>query len=71
MVVEKILGSDELLREDWSIHGTSGYDFLNQINGLFIETAAEQAFTHLYQEWVPDYMPFTEAAYQNKNLSSM
>src|SRR5207247_2474561 len=40
VVVEKILGAYETLREDWPVYGTSGYDFLNLLNGLFV--AAEQ-----------------------------
>jgi len=28
LVVEKILGPYETLREDWPVYGTSGYDFL-------------------------------------------
>src|SRR5208282_6016317 len=36
VVVEKILGADESLPDDWSIHGTSGYDFLNYVNGIFV-----------------------------------
>ena len=37
VVVEKILGDGESLPEDWPIHGTSGYDFLNVLNGLFVD----------------------------------
>src|SRR6185369_16303463 len=32
VLVEKILGSDESLRDNWPVHGTSGYDFLNRLN---------------------------------------
>lgn len=34
--VEKILASHEKLR-DWPIQGTTGYDFLNQLNSLFVD----------------------------------
>ena len=37
VVVEKILGVREALREDWPVYGTSGYDFLNVLNGLFVD----------------------------------
>ena len=37
VVVEKILAPDEPLPEDWPVHGTSGYDFLNMVNGLFVD----------------------------------
>ena len=34
---EKILAADEPLPPDWAVHGTSGYDFLNMVNGLFVD----------------------------------
>ena len=41
LVVEKILEGDETLR-DWPVDGTTGYERLNDINGLFIEEAGYQ-----------------------------
>jgi (1->4)-alpha-D-glucan 1-alpha-D-glucosylmutase len=37
VVVEKILVRDERLRPDWAVHGTTGYEFLNLVNGLFVD----------------------------------
>jgi (1->4)-alpha-D-glucan 1-alpha-D-glucosylmutase len=37
VVVEKILGRGELLFPEWAAHGTTGYDFLNLLNGLFVD----------------------------------
>ncbi len=37
IVVEKILGRGEVVRPDWPIDGTTGYERLNEINGLFID----------------------------------
>jgi (1->4)-alpha-D-glucan 1-alpha-D-glucosylmutase len=34
IVVEKILASDETLRGDWKIDGTSGYDFMDEVGAL-------------------------------------
>jgi (1->4)-alpha-D-glucan 1-alpha-D-glucosylmutase len=34
LVVEKILGTGERLPDDWSVDGTSGYDFMDQVNAL-------------------------------------
>jgi (1->4)-alpha-D-glucan 1-alpha-D-glucosylmutase len=42
--VEKILGLGEALR-DWPIDGTTGYETLNLINGLFVDPAGYGAFT--------------------------
>jgi len=37
VVVEKILSGDETLPEDWPVAGTTGYDFLNLVAGLFVD----------------------------------
>ncbi|HEX5140692.1 MAG TPA: malto-oligosyltrehalose synthase, partial [Dehalococcoidia bacterium] len=50
IVVEKILEDGEQLRDDWPVDGTTGYDFLNQLNGLFVEPAAEATLTGLYRD---------------------
>ncbi len=68
VVVEKILGANEPLREDWPTYGTSGYDFLNQLNGLFVDAANVQAFTRLYHGWILDETPFAEVVYRSKFL---
>lgn len=47
IVVEKILGAGESLRADWPVHGSTGYDFLNLTNGLFIDPQHATAFRDL------------------------
>jgi (1->4)-alpha-D-glucan 1-alpha-D-glucosylmutase len=49
VVAEKILGKDERLPDDWLVHGTTGYEFLNMVNGLFVEAGNESAFSRIYQ----------------------
>ncbi len=51
VVVEKILEEHESLPSDWDIHGTVGYKFLNTLNGLFIDTTKEKAFTKFYESF--------------------
>jgi (1->4)-alpha-D-glucan 1-alpha-D-glucosylmutase len=36
VVVEKVLSLDESLPASWPVQGTTGYDFLNDLNGLFV-----------------------------------
>ncbi len=68
VVAEKILAGGESLVESWAVHGTSGYDFLNQINGLFVDGDNNQAFKRLYDAWVQDEVRYTEVVYQKKLL---
>ncbi|HYE18546.1 MAG TPA: malto-oligosyltrehalose synthase, partial [Tepidisphaeraceae bacterium] len=50
VTIEKILAPSEPLIPDWPVHGTSGYDFLNVVNALFVDPAGEESLTRTY-EW--------------------
>ncbi|HEU5122778.1 MAG TPA: malto-oligosyltrehalose synthase [Verrucomicrobiae bacterium] len=70
VVVEKILSGDEPLPHDWPVWGTTGYDFLNRVNGLFVDSANAQSFTEIYQKFAgadsSATQPFSELVQQNK-----
>ncbi len=68
VVVEKILTRDEKLPDDWPVHGTSGYEFLNAVNALFVDGGNANAFTRIYGAWIGETVPFAEIAYQEKFL---
>ncbi len=67
VVVEKILGANENLPADWKTHGTSGYDFINVINGLFVDPSAEKSLTRLYEDQTGENTRFIEIVYQKKS----
>jgi len=48
VVVEKILLGSERLRAEWPVAGTTGYDFMNQLNGLFVARHNEQFLSTIY-----------------------
>jgi (1->4)-alpha-D-glucan 1-alpha-D-glucosylmutase len=50
IVAEKILATDERLRDDWAIAGTTGYDFLSEVLAVLIEPEAAVALSSLYME---------------------
>jgi (1->4)-alpha-D-glucan 1-alpha-D-glucosylmutase len=68
IVVEKILQPREQLSETWPVQGTTGYDFLNQINGLFIDSANEKSLTGFYSEFTGEPTGFCEIAQKKKRL---
>lgn len=68
ITVEKILAPDEPLPEEWPVDGTTGYDFLNRINGLFVDPRGEGPLTELYESWTGDSTPFEEIVYRKKLL---
>jgi (1->4)-alpha-D-glucan 1-alpha-D-glucosylmutase len=45
LVVEKILGPDETLPARWPVDGTTGYDALRLVSGLFVEPGGEAGIT--------------------------
>ncbi|HEX2057278.1 MAG TPA: malto-oligosyltrehalose synthase [Actinomycetota bacterium] len=51
LVVEKILEAGEELPETWPVAGTTGYDFLNVVNALFVDSSAEKAMSDVYLEF--------------------
>ncbi|HSK51992.1 MAG TPA: malto-oligosyltrehalose synthase [Clostridia bacterium] len=51
IVVEKILEHGERLPDEWPVDGTTGYDFLNLVGGLFVDGAAEAAMTRTWAEF--------------------
>ena len=63
--IEKILEASEVLR-DWPVTGTVGYEFLNDVCALFVDPAAEPAFTALWHELSGDPRPFAEVAAEAK-----
>ena len=51
IVAEKILGPGEQLPETWPIEGTTGYDFLNRVAGLFIDPDGEEPLSAFYRDF--------------------
>ena len=68
LVLEKILTGSESLRHDWPVHGTTGYDFLNQAIGLFVNGAAEREMTATFQKFIGHSMHFGHLVYAKKRL---
>jgi (1->4)-alpha-D-glucan 1-alpha-D-glucosylmutase len=68
VVVEKILTGAELLRDGWASHGTTGYDFLNDVNGVFVESRSARLLRRLYERFSGRRAPFHIVAYVGRKL---
>jgi len=68
VVVEKILGPDEPLPETWPVAGTTGYDFTNQLNGLFIDPAGWTSAVKLFTRFTDDERSFPQIVRECKLL---
>ena len=67
-MAEKILAAGESLPRDWPIDGTSGYDFLNDVNRLFVDGRSEWRMRRVYERFTRRTAPFPIVAYVGKKL---
>lgn len=68
VIVEKILMGNETLVADWPVHGSVGYDFLTQLNGLYLYQGHKNDVYALYRR-LTDLSPDpTRLAYTCKRL---
>ncbi len=68
VVAEKILVGDEDLRPGWAIEGTTGYGFLNYLNGLFVDARNRRAFSRLYSRFTGWHQSYDDLVYECKGL---
>ncbi|HZR19963.1 MAG TPA: malto-oligosyltrehalose synthase [Verrucomicrobiae bacterium] len=66
VVAEKILSGRETLPPDWPVAGTTGYDFLNLLNGLFINSANRGAMDEIYAEFAGRARDYSALVYESK-----
>ena len=66
LVAEKILTGPETLRTGWRVHGTSGYDFANQLTQLLVDSSAEEAITKTFHRFIDHSVPFSHLLYAKK-----
>ncbi len=68
LVVEKILALDEELPRYLPVQGTTGYQFLNYLNGLFCYRKHHTAFDRLYRRLTGFTVPYAQLVYEKKKL---
>ena len=68
IVIEKILGRGEQLREVWPVHGTTGYGFLNTINGLFVHPQRVRVLRKVYREYSGYRTSSADTEYASKRM---
>ncbi|MFA5026945.1 MAG: malto-oligosyltrehalose synthase [Candidatus Methylomirabilota bacterium] len=68
LLAEKILAQGERLPASWAVHGTTGYEFLGLLNGLFVDGRAEKAVTAAYAGFTGLRLAFDDLVYECKRL---
>jgi glycogen operon protein len=66
VLVEKILQRAEALPQDWSVDGTTGYEFGVSVRGLWLDPSAEPALDRTYTEKTSDTRTFADHEYECK-----
>lgn len=60
IIVEKILATDETLRTDWEIDGTTGYEFMDQVSAVLHDPSGADALAALWTEQTGDTLQFAQ-----------
>jgi (1->4)-alpha-D-glucan 1-alpha-D-glucosylmutase len=68
LLVEKILEFKEELPDTWPVEGTTGYEYLNFLNGLYVKPQNAKAFTSIYQRFTKRTQTSEEVAHDKKRL---
>ncbi len=68
VVAEKILSGTERLPDRWAVHGTTGYNFLNDVNGLFVDPAHARRVRRVYARLTGHAEPVDDVLYGAKRL---
>ena len=68
LLVEKILARGEYLPLDWPVCGTTGYDYLNQSNGVFVNPEGGFRVKQIYADFIGRDQNFVDVLYQKKKL---
>jgi (1->4)-alpha-D-glucan 1-alpha-D-glucosylmutase len=66
LLVEKILAPHEELPADWAVAGTTGYEYLNKLNGVFVDPDGHRRLDEVYAEFTGRTDPFRTVVYQKK-----
>jgi (1->4)-alpha-D-glucan 1-alpha-D-glucosylmutase len=66
VVAEKILSEIEPLPADWAVYGTTGYDFMTAINGIYVNRDNVHAFDQLYSDFIGHSFNYRELVFHHK-----
>jgi (1->4)-alpha-D-glucan 1-alpha-D-glucosylmutase len=68
VVVEKILEGHEKMPSSWQVDGTTGYEWLNSVNGLFVDARQAGAFGEIYARFTGIRQKWSELVNEKKRV---
>jgi (1->4)-alpha-D-glucan 1-alpha-D-glucosylmutase len=66
LVVEKVLASGERLPRSWPVEGTTGYEFLNLVQGLLVDGNGARGLERAYRQVVRGAPAFGDVSYASQ-----
>ncbi|GAC1429368.1 MAG: malto-oligosyltrehalose synthase [Thermoanaerobaculia bacterium] len=66
IVVEKILANDEVLPKTFDVNGTTGYDFCDSLNALFVDPEGLRKLDAFYRDFTGISDSFADICYERK-----
>jgi len=66
VAVEKILEAEETLPPQWPVCGTTGYEFLNLLNGVFVDRSGARQLQRIYVRLTGQTPSFAGVVYESK-----
>jgi (1->4)-alpha-D-glucan 1-alpha-D-glucosylmutase len=68
VVAEKILSGTERMPLRWAVHGTTGYNFLNDLNGIFVDASQARRMRRTYARLTGRAEVYDDVLYASKRL---
>ena len=68
IAAEKILMPGEQLPDWWVVAGTTGYDFLTSVNGVFVDRGTSRQMLITYNRFVGESLPMADMRHAAKRL---
>ena len=68
LIVEKILSGAEKLPKEWPVQGTTGYEYLNAVNRLFVHPQGARQIEQIYFRFLGRRLTYEDVLYQKKKL---
>src|SRR5262245_21012513 len=66
VVAEKILAAGERWPAAWAVAGTTGYETLNLLNGIFVDRTQARVLDQWYRRLTHEIATFSETVYESK-----
>ncbi|MBF0608965.1 MAG: malto-oligosyltrehalose synthase [Candidatus Magnetobacterium sp. LHC-1] len=68
IVGEKIFAKNEIMPDDWMIFSSTGYAFLNNLNGLFVNGKNKKHLDNIYSKFIDHRFDYEKLVYDKKKL---